>query len=196
MTAKQLFAKTQYNGMILLSSYIYRLFVQQSVAIRLLDEKNETSLNRYKELLDDLLLIVSLFEQTKDLTNGQYNKIIRIYEETEKNFPQFFKLEPTTLSEKVAIVAASFYGERHLNEMIIRLRKLFDTTIASDYEKRIQFYNERIQLMDFVVHAFNQGDDLKPELERQIELWYAKITSIKEHVIDDLQKVPLLLSGN
>ena len=196
MSTKLLFAKTQYNGMILLSSYIHRLFVQQSISIRLLDENNETSLNRYRDLLDDLSLIISLFEQTKDLTNGQYDKIIQIYEEIEESFPHFFKIEPTTFSEKVAIVAASFYGERHLNEMIIRLRKLFDATIASDYEKRIQFYNDRIKLMDFVVHALSQGDDLKPELKQQIELWYSNVTSIKGHVVDDLQKVPLLLSGN
>ena len=196
MNTKQQMAKTQYNGIILLSSYIHRLFVQQSVAIRLLDEKQETKLNMFKGMLDDLALITSMFEQTKDLTVDQYKKLMAIYEKTNEQFPHFFKFEPTILSEKVAIIAASFYSERHLNEKIIHLSKLFDETITSDYEKRIQFYDNRIQLMDFVVHALSQGDDLKPELVQQIELWYNNVTSIKEPIIDDLSKVPMLLAVN
>lgn len=193
MNSNKEFAKAQYNGIILLSSYIHRLFVQQSVEVRLVENRQDTKQKRYKEMLDDLALIMSMFEQTKDLTIGQYNKLIQLYDETSHHFSQFFKKEPTNLSQKAAIVTASFYAERHLNEKIIHLSKLFDATIASDYEKRIQFYDERIKLMDFVVHALSLGEDLKPELVQQIELWYTNVISIKDPIIDDLSKVPLLL---
>ena len=195
MYTNQQHAKTQYNGIILLSSYIHRLFVQQSIEIRLLNEKTHWKLDQYKEMLNDVSLMMSMFEQTKDLTVGQYDKLIEIYSQTNDQFSKYFKPEPTFL-EKVAIVASSFYGERHLNEKIIHLSKLFDVTIASDYEKRIQFYDERIQLMDFVVHALSQGDDLKPDLVQQIEMWYSNVNSIKQPIMDDLSKIPLLLNAN
>ena len=188
-------AKTQYNGIILLSSYIHRLFVQQSIEIRLLNEKTHWKLDQYKEMLNDVSLMMSMFEQTKDLTVNQHDKLIEIYSQTNDQFSKYFKPEPTFL-EKVAIVASSFYGERHLNEKIIHLSKLFDVTIASDYEKRIQFYDERIKLMDFVVHALSQGDDLKPDLVQQIEMWYSNVNSIKQPIMDDLSKIPLLLNAN
>ena len=193
MYTNQQHAKTQYNGIILLSSYIHRLFVQQSIEIRLLNEEKHWKLDKIKEMLNDVSLIMSMFEQTKDLTVGQHDKLIEIYSQTNDQFENFFEPEPMFL-EKVAIVASSFYGERHLNEKIIHLSKLFDVTIASDYEKRIQFYDERIKLMDFVVHALSQGDHLKPELVQQIEMWYSNVSSIKQPIIEDLRKVPLLLN--
>ena len=195
MYTNQQHAKTQYNGIILISSYIHRLFVQQSIEIRLLNEKTHWKLDQYKEMLNDVSLIMSMFEQTKDLTVNQHDKLIEIYSQTNDQFSKYFKPEPTFL-EKVAIVASSFYGERHLNEKIIHLSKLFDVTIASDYEKRIQFYDERIKLMDFVVHALSQGDDLKPDLVQQIEMWYSNVNSIKQPIMDDLSKIPLLLNAN
>ena len=195
MYTNQQHAKTQYNGIILLSSYIHRLFVQQSVEIRLLNEQTYWNIDQYKEMLNDVSLIMSMFEQTKDLTVNQHDKLIEIYSQTNDQFSKYFKPEPTFL-EKVAIVASSFYGERHLNEKIIHLSKLFDVTIASDYEKRIQFYDERIQLMDFVVHALSQGDDLKLDLVQQIEMWYSNVNAIKQPIMDDLSKVPLLLNAN
>ena len=146
-------------------------------------------------MLNDVSLMMSMFEQTKDLTVNQHDKLIEIYSQTNDQFSKYFKPEPTFL-EKVAIVASSFYGERHLNEKIIHLSKLFDVTIASDYEKRIQFYDERIKLMDFVVHALSQGDDLKPDLVQQIEMWYSNVNAIKQPIMDDLSKVPLLLNAN
>ena len=195
MYTNQQHAKTQYNGIILISSYIHRLFVQQSIEIRLLNEKTHWKLDQYKEMLNDVSLIMSMFEQTKDLTVNQHDKLIEIYSQTNDQYSKYFKPEPTFL-EKVAIVASSFYGERHLNEKIIHLSKLFDVTIASDYEKRIQFYDERIKLMDFVVHALSQGDDLKPDLVQQIEMWYSNVNSIKQPIMDDLSKIPLLLNAN
>ena len=195
MYTNQQHAKTQYNGIILLSSYIHRLFVQQSVEIRLLNEQTYWNIDQYKEMLNDVSLIMSMFEQTKDLTVNQHDKLIEIYSQTNDQFSKYFKPEPTFL-EKVAIVASSFYGERHLNEKIIHLSKLFDVTIASDYEERIQFYDERIKLMDFVVHALSQGDDLKPDLVQQIEMWYSNVNAIKQPIMDDLSKVPLLLNAN
>ena len=195
MYTNQQHAKTQYNGIILLSSYIHRLFVQQSIEIRLLNEKTHWKLDQYKEMLNDVSLIMSMFEQTKDLTVNQHDKLIEIYSQTNDQFSKYFKPEPTFL-EKVAIVASSFYGERHLNEKIIHLSKLFDVTIASDYEERIQFYDERIKLMDFVVHALSQGDDLKLDLVQQIEMWYSNVNAIKQPIMDDLSKVPLLLNAN
>ena len=195
MYTNQQHAKTQYNGIILLSSYIHRLFVQQSVEIRLLNEQTYWNIDQYKEMLNDVSLIMSMFEQTKDLTVNQHDKLIEIYSQTNDQFSKYFKPEPTFL-EKVAIVASSFYGERHLNEKIIHLSKLFDVTIASDYEKRIQFYDERIKLMDFVVHALSQGDDLKLDLVQQIEMWYSNVNAIKQPIMDDLSKVPLLLNAN
>ena len=195
MYTNQQHAKTQYNGIILLSSYIHRLFVQQSVEIRLLNEQTYWNIDQYKEMLNEVSLIMSMFEQTKDLTVNQHDKLIEIYSQTNDQFSKYFKPEPTFL-EKVAIVASSFYGERHLNEKIIHLSKLFDVTIASDYEKRIQFYDERIKLMDFVVHALSQGDDLKPDLVQQIEMWYSNVNAIKQPIMDDLSKVPLLLNAN
>ena len=195
MNTNQQHAKTQYNGIILLSSYIHRLFVQQSVEIRLLEEEKHWRIDQFKEMLNDVSLIMSMFEKTKDLTVGQFDKLIEIYSQTNDQFQNLFKPEPT-FSEKVAIVASSFYGERHLNEKIIHLSKLFDAAITSDYEKRIQFYDDRIKLMDFVVHALSQGDDLKPELVQQIEGWYSNVSSIKQPITDDLSKVPLLLNFN
>ena len=195
MYTNQQHAKTQYNGIILLSSYIHRLFVQQSIEIRLLNEKTHWKLDQYKEMLNDVSLMMSMFEQTKDLTVNQHDKLIEIYSQTNDQFSKYFKPEPTFL-EKVAIVASSFYGERHLNEKIIHLSKLFDVTIASDYEERIQFYDERIKLMDFVVHALSQGDDLKLDLVQQIEMWYSNVNAIKQPIMDDLSKVPLLLNAN
>ena len=195
MYTNQQHAKTQYNGIILLSSYIHRLFVQQSIEIRLLNEQTYWNIDQYKEMLNDVSLIMSMFEQTKDLTVNQHDKLIEIYSQTNDQFSKYFKPEPTFL-EKVAIVASSFYGERHLNEKIIHLSKLFDVTIASDYEKRIQFYDERIQLMDFVVHALSQGDDLKLDLVQQIEMWYSNVNAIKQPIMDDLSKIPLLLNAN
>ena len=50
--------------------------------------------------------------------------------------------------------------------------------------------------MDFVVHALSEGDDLKPDLVQQIEMWDSNVNSIKQPIMDDLSKVPLLLNAN
>lgn len=189
-------AKTQYNGMILLSSYIERLYVQASISKQLGDHHDEQRAPQFKQYYEDLSMIMAVFEESKMLTEHQLNKMLDIYEEVNAQFQSFFKVGEPTLSEKVALIAASFYGERHLNEKIIRLSQLFDAKISTDYERRIGFYNDRIKLMDYVVIALTKGDPLKPELLEQLDTWYGNITSIQEHVVTDLTKVPQLLLAN
>lgn len=192
---KTAFAKAQYNGLIVFASYIYRLFVQQSIAVQLKDEETKDKADVYNTMLEDVAMVTAMFEQTKDLTIGQHQKLMQIYEQVHKVFPSFFVEEPATFTQKVAIVSASFYGERHLNEKIIHLGQLFNVKVSTDFERGIAFYNERVKLMDFVTLALSKGDELQPELIQQIETWYANVISIKDHVLSDLEKVPALLSG-
>lgn len=192
MTTKLNFAQQQYNGIILLSSYIERLIVQQSVYVRL-GAADEKKLNEYKYIADDLHIILQVFENTKDLTVGQFNKLMDIYTHINQLFPAFFNKSPLTSTEQVALVTASFYGERHLNQKIIHLGKLFNAPISVDFEKRMDFYDERINLMEFVVLALSKGDEIDSRLIKHIATWTKNVLKIRKDIVKDMDKIPVLL---
>lgn len=194
MTTKLQYAKAQYNGMILLTSYTYRLFVQQGVMLKLKNIESDELYDKTKDTLDSLFLIISMFEQTKDLTIGQQAKIMELYEETKEQFQTFFGTEPLPFEEKAAIVTACFYGERYMNSKILHMSAIFNTDISNDFAKRMKFYDERIKLMDFTTHALSLGDPIDPKLTEKIESWYQNVASVKVQVSKDLERVPQFLT--
>lgn len=191
----QLVSKSHYNGVILLASYVHRLFIKHSALVTL-DQLDKNTLNSTKQMLEEVTELCNTFEKNYQYKEEELEQLLNLHSRVQNSLNDFFpKVTNPTLNEKVAVITASFYGERFLNVKIITLGKIFKETLSTDFEKRIPFYDERIKLMDYVIHHLQQDNTLEEQLEQQLHTWYDNVMNLKQSLIDDCMKVPTLIAA-
>lgn len=186
-------AQIEYNGMILLHAYLQRIYVNENTQLLLGYNADATKLKQAKDFMDEVNLMITMFEETKEMATTQYARLMKIQETLLQELQTYFKDE-NDFRYKVALVASALYGERSMNAHVIRLGQLFDVEVGVDFEKRIPFYTERTKAMNAVVHMLRNDEALPDKMIETIELWYNGMLKQQEKVTTDAQKIQPMLS--
>ncbi|QCR32595.1 hypothetical protein [Lysinibacillus sp. SGAir0095] len=183
----------QYNGMILLTGYLQRLFVAETIYRRIGEPYDQERFDKAKALLDETYTIMPVFEETKSLTPAQKIQLQLIAQQTDELMQTYFKQMPLTFKQKLAIVGSSLYAEQHVNSGIIRLGKMFNVEVNKDFHQRIKFYEQRTKMIDYLVFAFHHNEEVEEQFMKPIDPWFNDVMRNKDFVLDDFKQIAQLL---
>ncbi|TSI05267.1 transcriptional regulator [Lysinibacillus sp. BW-2-10] len=186
-------AKTQYNGMILLTGYLQRLFVVETIYQRLKVPHEAERLEQVKFLIDETHKILPVFEKTKTLTEVQRDELHFILRQIENLMADYFKESSCSFNEKLAIAGSSLYAEQHVNKGIIRLGEVFNQEINKDFHKRIQFYEQRTKMIDYLVHTLAEGKEPEEQFMKPVEPWFDNVMQNKELILKDIKQIEKMI---
>ena len=180
-------AKIQYNGMLLLASYVQRLFVAEQVKGRLGEESEQ--LSTVKDYFESLNAIMPMFTQTKMLTVTQAEKLSEILHGVKNMMGHYFEPLNTSYEYKLRIVTSTLFAEKLMVSGIIHLGKIFNEDVGSDFQKREKFYEERTTLVNKLVAAHVAGNLPTEQVISVINTWFEGILNQQQHIINDMNKI-------
>ncbi|MEK4252476.1 transcriptional regulator [Ureibacillus sp. FSL K6-2830] len=186
-------ARKVYNGIVLLTGYLQRLYVFENIHHQLNLPHDSERIQKVKELFDDTLAMLPIFEQAKELAPTQVNKLKSVTNEVESLMASYFKDEPVSFQEKLAYVGSSLYAEQHVNLGIIRLGKVFQMEVNRDFEMRTKFYEERTKFIDTIVSLIKKNQQIEDKAMEIIESWYTNVKNNKENILNDLKTISTLI---
>lgn len=187
-------ATKQYNGMILLTGYLQRLFVAETIYRRLNEPHDPERFEKAKSLLDEAYTIVQVFEKTQSLTYEQKEQLLLIVKKTENLMASYFKEETTySFPQKIAIVGSSLYAEQHVNSGIVRLGEIFKVEVNRDFHMRIKFYEQRTKVIDYLVYSIENKEQPVEQIMKAIDSWFNDVMRNKEFILNDLNQIPQML---
>lgn len=180
-------AKIQYNGMLLLASYVQRLYVNEQVKGRFEEESNQFV--QVKDYFDSINAIMPMFSQTKVLTVSQGGKLQSILLGVKEMMNHYFEPLNASYEYKLRIVASSLFAEKLMITGILHLGKLFNENVGTDIQKREKFYEERTTMVNKLVAAQQAGMAATEEVERVVHSWFEGIIKQQENIINDMEKI-------
>lgn len=180
-------AKVQYNGMLLLASYVQRLFVAEQVKGRLGEES--TQLSTVKDYFESINAIMPMFTQTKMLTVTQGAKLSEILHGVKNMMDHYFEPLNTSYEYKLRIVTSTLFAEKLMVSGIVHLGKIFNEDIGSDFQKREKLYEERTTLVNKLVAAHVAGNLPTEQVISVINTWFEGILNQQQHIINDMNKI-------
>lgn len=186
-------AKKVYNGIVLLTGYLQRLYVFENIQHQLNLAHNQEQLKIVKELFDDTVAMLPIFEETKELVPTQREKLQIITAQVEEFMNQYFKEEPLSFYDKLAYVGSSLYAEACVNAGIIRLGEIFHVKVNKDFIQRAKYYEERIQFIDIITQRLKNQEPFEEQAREIIEQWFLNIMKNKTFILNDIKMVDSLI---
>ncbi|MGM9949728.1 MAG: hypothetical protein ACI33P_06360 [Lysinibacillus sp.] len=180
-------AKIQYNGMLLLASYVQRLFVNEQVKGRLEEESEQ--LGMVKDYFDSINAIMPMFTQTKVLTVSQGEKLGSILTSVKGMMKHYFEPLNTSYEYQLRIVTSTLFAEKLMINGIIHLGKLFNEDVGTDIQRRVKFYEERTTTVNKLVAAQQAGMAPTEEVKSIIGSWYEGIIKQQDNILKDMEKI-------
>ena len=180
-------AKIQYNGMLLLASYVQRLFVAEQVKGRLGEDSKQ--LSTVKDYFDSINAIMPMFTQTKKLTVTQGEKLSEILHSVKQMMSDYFEPLNTSYEYKLRIVASTLFAEKLMITGIVHLGKIFNEDVGSDFQKREKLYEERTTLVNKLVAAHVAGNAPTEQVISVINTWFEGILKQQQHILEDMNKI-------
>ena len=180
-------AKIQYNGMLLLASYVQRLFVAEQVKGRLGEES--TQLSTVKDYFDSINAIMPMYTQTKMLAVTQGEKLSEILHGVKNMMSDYFEPLNTSYEYKLRIVTSTLFAEKLMISGIIHLGEIFNEDVGSDFQKREKFYEERTTLVNKLVAAHVARNAPTEQVISVINTWFEGILKQQEHILKDMYKI-------
>ncbi|MER2115295.1 transcriptional regulator [Solibacillus isronensis] len=184
-------ASVHYNGIILLSAYLQRQYVYRTIQVRL-NGASEEPLNKVKNMLEHTELMINIFEESKDLMDGQRNKLKSFADEVALLMQNYIKEDPD-FKERLAVVGSTLYSEQLMNNGIIKLGYIFKQNIGKDFPARVKFYEERTKVIDVMVQLVSEGKEIEKGMQDILNKWYDGIANQKKGIMEDLSKINEML---
>jgi hypothetical protein len=184
-------ASIHYNGIILLTAYLQRQFVYETIQVRL-DDVSDEKFKKAKDMLDRTYAMLKLFEETKSLMYGQKDKLKEFANEVTMMMQNYIKEEPS-FNERLAVVGSTLYAEQMMNKGIIQLGHVFKQEVGKDFAARIKFYADRTKAIDMIVHLLSEGKEVEQAMLNQIDKWYEGIAKQKINILQDIKKINEML---
>lgn len=191
MTEQHYEASIHYNGIILLTAYLQRQYVYRTIQVRL-NGAGEEPLNKVKTMLEHTEAMLTVFEESKSLMDGQRNKLKSFSTEVAMMMQNYIKEEPD-FNERLAIVGSTLYSEQLMNNGIIKLGYIFKQNIGKDFPARVKFYEERTKVIDVMVQLVSEGKEIDQAMQNILNKWYDGIANQKKGIMDDLSKIGEML---
>lgn len=184
-------ASVHYNGIILLSAYLQRQYVYRTIQVRL-NGASEEPLNKVKTMLEHTELMLNIFEESKDLMDGQRNKLKSFADEAALLMQNYIKEDPD-FKERLAVVGSTLYSEQLMNNGIIKLGYIFKQNIGKDFPARVKFYEERTKVIDLMVQLVSERKEIEKGMQDILNKWYDGIANQKKGIMEDLSKINEML---
>ncbi|MFS0875292.1 transcriptional regulator [Solibacillus isronensis] len=184
-------ASVHYNGIILLSAYLQRQYVYRTIQVRL-NGASEEPLNKVKNMLEHTELMINIFEESKDLMDGQRKKLKSFADEVALLMQNYIKEDPD-FKERLAVVGSTLYSEQLMNNGIIKLGYIFKQNIGKDFPARVKFYEERTKVIDVMVQLVSEGKEIEKGMQDILNKWYDGIANQKKGIMEDLSKINEML---
>ena len=184
-------ASINYNGIILLSAYLQRQYVYRTIQVRL-NGASEEPLNKVKNMLDHTEAMLNVFEEAKNLLDGQRNKLKSFADEVSLMMQNYIKENPD-FNERLAVVGSTLYSEQLMNNGIIKLGYIFKQNIGKDFPARVKFYEERTKVIDVMVQLVSDGKEIEQGMQNILNKWYEGIANQKKGIMEDLSKINEML---
>ena len=191
MTEQHYEASIHYNGIILLTSYLQRQYVYRTIQVRL-NSASEEPLNKVKTMLEHTEAMLTVFEDSKSLMDGQRNKLKSFSNEVAMMMQNYIKEEPD-FNERLAVVGSTLYSEQLMNNGIIKLGHIFKQNIGKDFPARVKFYEERTKVIDIMVQLVSEEKEIDQGMQNILNKWYDGIAIQKKGIMDDLSKIGEML---
>lgn len=187
--------RVQYNGMMLLASYVQRLHVYYAT-LQHMEGNSFPQVEKAKDAFESINAIMPMFEQTRVLTASQLEKLEKVATDVDEMMGSYFSVIQQSFSYRVSIVASTLFSEQLMNAGVIRLGKLFNEIISPDFERRVKFYEDRTKMIQYVVGMTKEGKEVPEEILKVVEELYAAIEKQQQVIISDVQKIIPMLNGN
>lgn len=188
----------QYNGIVLLNGYVQRLFVFEKVH-SLLTQTNDNAekMNNLISLLDTLGKIETDFTQTKKISEADVEVTQAVLETTRSLMKEYIcnLSSEASFDEKIAIAASTIYAEEHINNGVIELGKLFNPDILDRYMQQIPYHQNRVALVNRIVHKKVANELITESETQQIDKWYSDVIQNKAGIDLDLNTIQRFLKG-
>ena len=182
----------QYNGLLLLTSYLHRMYIAEQLKASFA-HTSLASAAELRSLLDDVHMLRARFEQSQQLHPTEQQQLLHISADTKRLIEHYMPSEQATFLEKVAIVTATMFGEKEMNDGVLRLQQLFQLKISDDFYARIPFYRERTQAMDRVVQHLECNEPIPKSIKQLVHSWYENIYNQSNLVSVDLARIDELV---
>mgnify|MGYP003417367511 FL=1 len=173
--------------MLLLASYVQRLFVAEQVKGRLGEES--TQLSTVKDYFDSINAIMPMYTQTKMLTVTQGEKLSEILHGVKNMMSDYFEPLNTSYEYKLRIVTSTLFAEKLMISGIIHLGEIFNEDVGSDFQKREKLYEERTALVNKLVVAHVAGNSPTEQVVSVINTWFEGILNQQQHILKDMNKI-------
>lgn len=184
-------ASIHYNGIILLASYLQRLYVYETIQVKINGATDE-KLKKVQGMFEHSEMMVKIFEETKSLMDGQRDKLKSFAGEVTLLMQDYIKDEPD-FNERLAVVGSTLYGEQMMNFGVIKLGHIFKQNVGKDFPARAKFYEDRTKAVDLMVHLVAQGDTIEEGMQDLINKWYVGIAAQKGGILTDIRKINEML---
>ncbi|HEY4624334.1 transcriptional regulator [Solibacillus sp. FSL R7-0668] len=184
-------ASIHYNGIILLASYLQRLYVYETIQVKINGATDE-KLKKVQGMFEHSEMMVKIFEETKSLMDGQRDKLKSFAGEVSLLMQDYIKDEPD-FNERLAVVGSTLYGEQMMNFGVIKLGHIFKQNVGKDFPARAKFYEDRTKAVDLMVHLVAQGDTIEEGMQDLINKWYVGIAAQKGGILTDIRKINEML---
>ena len=186
-------ASKQYNGIILLTGYLQRLYVMEEVLVKVGEPSSSERFHKVKDYLDQIYAIIPVFEETKSLTTEQMQLLKSITGHTEELMSTYFRQLPMSFNQKLAIVGSSLFAEQQVNAGIIRLGEVFNEEVNRDFHQRVKFYQDRTKIINYLVHVLHKKEQPEEQMLKPIEMWFNDVMRNKEHILNDMKHIGTMI---
>ncbi len=186
-------ATKQYNGIVLLTGYLQRLFVAETIYQRVGEHFDQERLATIHNLLDETYKVIPVFEQTHSLTETQKVQLQVVTEQVEQLMQSYFKPMDVSFTYKLAIVGSSLYSEQKVNAGIIRLGEIFKVEVNSDFHRRVQFYEQRTKMIDYLVGMLHEKKEIEEQFKKPVDPWFDDVMRNKDFILSDIKQIGELI---
>ncbi|SOC06337.1 hypothetical protein SAMN05880501_104250 [Ureibacillus xyleni] len=186
-------ATKQYNGIILLTGYLQRLFVAETIYERIGEHYDPERMAIIHNLLDETYKVLPVFEQTHTLTETQKVQLQVITEQVEQLMQSYFKPMAVSFNYKLAIVGSSLYAEQKVNAGIIRLGEVFKVEVNRDFHQRVKFYEQRTKMIDYLVGMLHQKKEIEEQFMKPVDPWFDDVMRNKDYILSDMKQIGELI---
>jgi len=188
----------QYNGYVLLYSYLQRFYVSEKVNTMLgIGEMKDEKMESLKLLLNELGEIGTYFQVNKALSLEYKDYLIGLTDKI-SGFTDDYKKQITdakTARDYIPLVASTLYAEEHVNNGIVHMGRLFNPEIADRYMQKIPYFRQRIGWINSIVYKIGEGKSLTEEETDQLKNVFSTVYQVKDEIDKDFATIKSYMSS-
>jgi hypothetical protein len=189
-------SQLQLNGLVILYSYLQRIFVYDTVLAKFGVEASKTGGQEvWHGYLEQVGKAIAGFDTDTGLNEADQARMIEISEAASAAMRARRADPDAQLPGRLAAVAGDLYCGQHRNNGLVYWGDKFDEAVADRYRQQIPtHWNTTNTISGYVAKAL-EGSPLPEADEARLATWFASTCKLVSAVDDDLAQTARLLAG-